>query len=212
MPKGCTLATHNDPSEHRVVNLFLAGDRINKLIENNGLACRMLPCLDLRIPSVKRALARLADEISHPEFGQDLVVESIATFIIVDLCRNFDRGASAETTQGSMPGWRLARLKEMIRADLAKPQNISDLAAACGISERHLIRTFRATMGITLTEYVAGLRIERAKEQLADQGTMIKVVAANCGFQSAAAFSAAFCKATGLSPKDFRNERIRRFR
>jgi AraC family transcriptional regulator len=40
-------------------------------------------------------------------------------------------------------------------------------------------------------------------------GALIKIIAGNCGFQSVAAFSAAFRKAIGLSPRGFRQEMLR---
>ena len=83
---------------------------------------------------------------------------------------------------------------------------IPELAAECGMSPRHLIRTFKNTLGITLSEYIAGARIERAKNLLKQRDSLIKVIAFRCGFQSAAAFSAAFRHATGMTPKEFRDE------
>jgi AraC family transcriptional regulator len=77
------------------------------------------------------------------------------------------------------------------------------------MSPRHLIRTFKNTVGATLSDFIAEARIRRAKEELSREGALIKVVAGDCGFQSAAAFSASFRKATGMTPKEYRQERFR---
>src|SRR3546814_16144670 len=87
---------------------------------------------------------------------------------------------------------------------IAGPLSIADLAAECGMSPRHLIRTFKNTVGITLSEFISNARINHAKLELAKEDAMIKVVAGNCGFQSAAAFSASFRTATGVTPRQDR--------
>lgn len=81
------------------------------------------------------------------------------------------------------------------------------MAAACGVSTRHFYRQFRLATGRTLTSYVTDRKIEFAKLRLRQARTAIKIVAWECGFDSAAAFSAAFRRATGgVTPSQFREE------
>src|SRR5690606_18086542 len=113
-----------------------------------------------------------------------------------------------EAINARMADWRLRRLKDRIEADLAGPLSIADLAGECGLSTRHLMRTFKNTVGTTISNYIADARIAQAKRELLCADALIKVVAGKCGFQSAAAFSAAFRKATGHSPRRFREEML----
>jgi AraC family transcriptional regulator len=78
------------------------------------------------------------------------------------------------------------------------------------MSPRHLIRTFKDSTGTTLSDYIASVRIVRAREALLREDTPIKAVAFDCGFRSAAAFSASFRKATGMTPRSYRQQRHRR--
>jgi AraC family transcriptional regulator len=68
---------------------------------------------------------------------------------------------------------------------------------------------FRATTGRTLSDFAAERRIVRAKALLAGRKPAIKQIAHRCGFETAAAFSAAFRRATGVSPREFREQMAR---
>jgi AraC family transcriptional regulator len=84
------------------------------------------------------------------------------------------------------------------------PPTIGELAAACGMGGRRLAFAYRNTTGVTLRSFIAGARLERAKIMLMDRHTLIKQVAYDSGFHSSAAFTAAFRKATGMTPVAFR--------
>jgi AraC family transcriptional regulator len=98
---------------------------------------------------------------------------------------------------------QLKRIDECVQQP-GKPPAVAALAAECGLSTRHFFRLFKAATGRTLTAYVTDRKIERARQLLRPGGPPIKVIAWECGFQSAAAFSAAFRKAEGLTPRQFR--------
>ena len=207
LPKGGAFATLSEPGEHSLLCLTFENDRAMQLFEDDSVA-DLAACQDVQIGRVRQGLARLVEELRNPGFGQDILLESMALMLVVELCRHFRQAQYDDrSAHGQMPGWRLRRIKDKIEADLAEMLSVADLAAEIRTSPRHLIRTFRATTGITLTDYIASRRIARAQDLLVRDEAMIKVIAGNCGFQSAAAFSAAFRKATGMTPREFREER-----
>ena len=63
---------------------------------------------------------------------------------------------------------------------------------------------FRQTTGITVGHFVTQRRIVMAKDSLVDRRISIKRISHRCGFQSVPAFSAAFRRETGLTPRQFR--------
>ena len=178
------------------------------LFENDGRELELSPCFDVRAPRVRQTMARLVEEVRSPGFGHDMLLESLALTIMVELRRHL-RERPAQSMRHR--AWRLAAVAAQAptrtdRSGFRAPLTIPELAAECGMSPRHLIRTFKNTIGMTLSDYIAAARIQRAKEHLRQRDMLIKVVAYNCGFQSAAAFSAAFRQATGMTPKAFREE------
>lgn len=209
LPQGSVFDAQCDPCEQRLLCLTFDNDCALRLFEDDERNLDLAPCFDVRAPRVRQALARLAEEVREPGFGHDILIESIALTLVVELCRHLQQQKQGDGLRGRIAEWRLRRLKDRIEADLARPLSIADLAAECGMSPRHLIRTFKNTVGATLSDFIAEARIRRAKEELSREGALIKVVAGDCGFQSAAAFSASFRKATGMTPKEYRQERFR---
>jgi AraC family transcriptional regulator len=55
---------------------------------------------------------------------------------------------------------------------------------------------------------VQQVTIERAQRLLAETDDSIKVVAAKLGFSSSAAFATAFRRSCGVSPRQFRTDRL----
>jgi len=205
IPEGSVFAAHNDPCEQRLLCLTFAPERALGLFENDGRALNLSPCFDVRAPRVRQTMARLAEEVRAPGFGHDILLESLALTVIVELRRHLHERSGVGPAPGCrLAPWRLKRLRE--RIDAGFDSTIPELAAECGMSPRHLIRTFKNTLGMTLSDYIAAAQIERAKDQLKQGDMLIKVIAHSCGFQSAAAFSAAFRQATGMTPKAFREE------
>jgi AraC family transcriptional regulator len=205
IPEGSVFAAHNDPCEQRLLCLTFEHERALCLFENEGRALDLSPCFDVRAPRVRQTMARLAEEVRAPGFAHDVLIESLAVTIIVELGRHLrERCRLDGPPRGQIAHWRLKRLRERIETGLERPLTIAELAAECGMSPRHLIRTFKNTVGVTLSDYIGAARIDRAKDQLKSGDMLIKVIAHRCGFQSAAAFSAAFRHSTGMTPKAFR--------
>lgn len=209
LPNHSVFEAECAPCEQRLLCLTFEHEVATRLFEGDA-AIDLAPCFDVQAPRVRQTMARIAEEIRNPGFGSDVLVESLGLLVAVELCRHLQQRQQAdEAPRGRIADWRLRRLKERIEDGLAGPLPITDLAAECGMSARHLIRTFKNTVGVTLSDYIAEERIRRAKRELAVEDALIKVVAYNCGFQSAAAFSASFRKATGMSPREFRQDQFR---
>ena len=163
--------------------------------------------LNLKVPCLRDRMICLVKELEHPRSDSAAMVEVLCAEINILLRRHFealDEGAEA------LGGGRFR--SEQIRAAIAQldtggpPPKMADLARKLGISPRHFSRIFQCATGQNYSEYVAALRIEYAKRLLADGNTAIKQVAWRSGFQTSAAFSAAFRRATGVSPTAYRTE------
>ncbi len=95
-------------------------------------------------------------------------------------------------------------MTERIEGAPAASITLSQLADDCGISPRHLMRSFKAATGITVGAYLTEARISRAGDLLTVSAMPIKQIAHHCGFQSAAAFSTAYKRMTGMTPAESR--------
>lgn len=162
--------------------------------------------LDVRSPHVRDALVRLAREIACPDFGSVLMAEALLAQVGVELYRYFKRsgaGCDSRESLSRLSVGQMRRIDEAIEQP-GKLPGVAELALLCEISTRHFFRLFRASTGQTLATYAAERRIARAKSLLVQPRPPIKEIAWRCGFETPAAFSAAFRKAAGMTPKAFR--------
>lgn len=210
LPEGSMFDAECAPSEQRLLCLTFDNEGIARLFEDDTLMLKPAPCFDVRAQKVRQLMTRIADEVREPGFASDVLVESTSIMLVIELCRHLKmRQRSDASSTGKIANWRLQRIRDRISAGIDGQLSITDLAADCGMSARHLVRTFKNTVGVTLNDYIAATRIRQAQRALAQEDALIKNVAADCGFQSAAAFSAAFRRATGSTPKEYRQRHFR---
>lgn len=96
-------------------------------------------------------------------------------------------------------------VKHYIRDHLDKPLHRDKLATIAGYSVPHLHRIFIASMGVSMSDYVRQLRLQRAGYKLRVGAVDITQVALAAGYQTHAAFGKAFKQQYGLSPSEFRD-------
>ena len=83
--------------------------------------------------------------------------------------------------------------------------SLAQVAAAAHVSPFHFCRVFRAATGVTFTEYVSRLRVERAKTLLADASVRVSEVAYATGFGSISQFNTVFRQCVGKTPTQYRS-------
>ena len=94
--------------------------------------------------------------------------------------------------------------RAIIRSSYHKAEfGIESICRELNISRVTLHRSFIKSCGVSPGAYLAEYRIERAKELL-KRGVAVKATALSCGFADPLYFSKAFCKAEGISPREFR--------
>ncbi len=81
---------------------------------------------------------------------------------------------------------------------------LSDVCEITKMSPARFSMVFKSATGMTLSEYVLSLRIERAKDCLIRSDDSISNIADICGFYDSAAFGRAFKRAIGISPLKYR--------
>jgi len=158
--------------------------------------------LDLRNDALIRSLKRLADEVTEPGFAANLIVEGLGLVIAGELDRAVS-DASRTHHQGGLAPWQVRRIDEYIRGGNWNC-SVSDIAALCGISPGHAMRAFRQSTGRSIAAHLVALRIDHACTLLRQNRLLISEVAAELRFASPSAFSTAFRRVIGNTPRGFR--------
>lgn len=97
---------------------------------------------------------------------------------------------------------RFAKVLDWIDQNLDQAISVRDMADATGMTERSFYRKFQVTMQITPARYLALARMQRATQLLVAQQP-VKVVFAQVGFASEAAFRSAFKAHFGTTPTQY---------
>jgi transcriptional regulator GlxA family with amidase domain len=85
-----------------------------------------------------------------------------------------------------------------------QPTRIAEVAEFLGMGRNTFTRRFKDETGITPSDYLQQLRLEKARRLLAGTNIPVYQVARRCGSRSAKTFATQFRKHTGLSPREYR--------
>lgn len=209
VPAGNAFAGESCEGSQRNLFLFLNtapshGDDWERPVKKDGISLAALhQCTDLRSGSIRRILHGIAREIYDPGFGSDVMLEGLGLMLMGETARLLrDEQLSARRKGGLSP--RASRLIRDRMMDGTTLPSIAELADLCGLSQRHLMRAFREETGQTLGAFVQQAAIERACQLLRTTDCPVSAVAHTSGFTNAAAFSTAFRRTTGETPRDYR--------
>lgn len=98
----------------------------------------------------------------------------------------------------------IVRAVRLMHQDVAHPWSVSGLARASGLSRKVFMHRFRHATGETPFGYLTRLRMDRAKELLVTTRKPLRQIAGDVGYADAFAFSKAFKRLHGRSPKAHR--------
>lgn len=97
------------------------------------------------------------------------------------------------------------KLNTLIRDNLGNSDfSVENLAEHLNISRVQLYRKVKAMMGISVSDYIGNIRLEKAKSMLENSALSISEIAYSTGFSSPNYFSTAFKNTYGTSPGSFR--------
>jgi AraC family transcriptional regulator len=136
----------------------------------------------------------------------NLYAESLNQMLAMHLLRHYSVSRSQPSLfNGGLPAYKLRRVQEFIRANLAETVALEQLANVAGLSAFHFARAFKRATGETPQRYLTQTRIEQAKRLLTNDNMSLVDVGAQVGFKNQSHFTAVFHRFVGATPKHWRN-------
>jgi AraC-like DNA-binding protein len=136
--------------------------------------------------------------------GSDVVMARLSDALVTRALR-----FHLETTEE--PGWlhglrdpAVSRALSALHRDLRRSWTIASLAQEAGLSRAAFAARFTALVGQSPMEYVFGSRMRRAETLLSSDRLTVAAVAAQVGYGSESALSAAFVRYSGTTPGAYR--------
>lgn len=99
------------------------------------------------------------------------------------------------------------KMVKWVEDNIGNNPTLEKMASYVGYSEYYCSSKFHEVTGVTFKEYVSKRKLSLAARSLLETNDKIIDVALEYGFSSNEAFSRAFCKEYGYSPKKFRTNR-----
>ncbi len=104
-------------------------------------------------------------------------------------------------------GEKIRQAGMILNREYANPPTLHTLARHLGISETQLKSGFKAVNGTTVLQYCINKRIDAARLLLNENKHSVSEIADIVGYQDHSAFSRAFRRLSGCSPRDWRLSR-----
>jgi AraC family transcriptional regulator len=120
-------------------------------------------------------------------------------------CDQKEEEVSSEISELSISDdYLIVSLDAFIRKNAFKPIKLKDLAKTLNTSSSLITQKFKLAYGITPSEFLLSLRMERAKKLLLETTLLLDEIADNCGYQNAYYFNRLFTKVMKVTPGKFR--------
>jgi AraC-like DNA-binding protein len=145
----------------------------------------------------------LGDEAIGSKPGREVVLQHLLEVLLIEALRST---AQLGAAPGLLRGLSDERLALAIRGMHAKPDRgwtVAELAREAALSRSGFHERFHQAVGMAPMEYLTAWRLALAKDLLRRQELSIGAIARQVGYRSASAFSVAFMRSVGVSPKAY---------
>lgn len=161
------------------------------------------PDADLRV-----IVAMIRSEVDADAPGAVAIVEALSTVLLTLALRIHGRRDTLSPSLLCLIGdTRMARATQAILTEPGRDWTLEQLAGLSAMSRATFARRFTAVSATTPGALLLQVRMSRAADLLERSTRGVADIGAEIGYQSEAAFSKAFKRATALSPSAYRRER-----
>lgn len=209
------LVTFTHPTRHRVIQIWLAPDKLSdlasdldespdELLQTFHRSCRAQQRFSVPNHPLPLAIGRLTASLLEERqsgfmrrlslYGQSL--EILAQTYELLSARTRQQGAGSDNVSAALAA------AELMRMDYSGQIKLPDIARRIGLSEDALLKAFRQHYGVTPSEYLTSIRMAAAEEMLQNTDLPVGEIGRRTGYSNPTAFSRAFRRHFGHSPSE----------
>ena len=158
---------------------------------------------------MRSILKSLQTEWDVRAVGWKLVMKSLLLMLLAMIYRRFEstEGCSEKIQQFQNNYTKLLPAIQYIEKHFRESIPLSILAREAHMSESYFSSLFSQTMNCTVSEYLMHMRLKNACLLLSTPDPSIISIAMESGFRNISYFNRSFCKAFGISPREYRKGR-----
>ncbi|MCR5507603.1 MAG: response regulator [Lachnospiraceae bacterium] len=146
------------------------------------------------------------EAIHHHAFDYLLkpIKEEELSRVMSAIMNEHDGPQEEESSRAPEPDRMIDNVISDIREHYTEDISLTSLAAKYNISMGHLSNMIKEHLQVNFSDYIASLRIQRAKELLRDDSISIQEIAEIVGYNDYFYFTKVFKKVEGISPSKYR--------
>jgi len=189
---------------------FIVGGHFTLAANHAGKLLGMLPpIVHIRDATAKAtlrwAVERMMQELREPQAGSSMMAQHLAQMMLVQALR-----VHLADGPGAGVGWLFALADRQMAAAIgaihdepARRWTVEALADRAGMSRSSFALRFKEKVGAAPMDYLTRWRMLLAGDRLENSGDPISVIARMLGYESESAFSTAFKRVMGCSPRQY---------
>lgn len=164
-------------------------------------------CLQLTDDSriVYNQLMAITHEYNHFSEGRDYIYEHCMINLLIYMARLY-KSQTAKHQSADNKNAALDEVIKYIRSNFGGTLTLDFLAEQAHISREYLSRKFKSYTGTNISDFIAEVRVERAKQLLRSSTHSITDISAYCGYTTLGNFQRFFKKLVGCSPSEYRKK------
>jgi AraC-like DNA-binding protein len=166
-----------------------------------------VPAASPQATAFRWLLDQLVHERATDQPGTQLASAQLSQLLFIQILR-----AHLKTSDPMPAGWlralgdsRIAPALRLMHGDPGRGWHLDELARACAMSRTTFAFHFKNVAGVAPLTYLTEWRMRLAERALREEAAPIAVVGRSLGYASESAFSNAFRRVTGHSPRAYRN-------
>ena len=149
-------------------------------------------------------LAQLKDAYYHSRTLAPLQYTAMIKLLEIFACHISTLANEIVVQEDEAESPMIRRARAYILANQADPIDLDKVAQAMHVSTFYFCKMFKKATGLTFTDYLSRVRVEKAKTLLLNPHLRISEIAYDVGFQSLTHFNRMFRKIVGESPTAYR--------